>query len=91
MTTYALPTNPPIGTVLYFNGDFVWFNGVAWQPIVTGSIQLNTAVDEIDLEETVARADITALNADIDSLQQQIYQLEDTISTLKSRISYLEN
>lgn len=98
MTNYALPTDEPIGTVLYWNGDIVWYNGVAWQPIVTGSTKLNETAAEIVADEAVEKADVAALQAEIDAiaapdvaaLQAEVAALKAIINTMQDQIVVLQ-
>lgn len=80
MTTYTLPTSSAIGTTLYYNGDLVWWNGVAWIPVVTGSTQLNETTAEVLEEEATLITDESRISV----LEERVTFLEEEIDALKN-------
>lgn len=80
MTTYTLPASATIGTTLYFGGDLVWWNGVEWAPIVTGSTQLNETTAEVLAEEATLVTDESRISV----LEERVTFLEEEIDALKN-------
>jgi hypothetical protein len=82
MTTYTLPVTAEIGDVLYYDGDLVWYNGVAWAPVVIGATKLNDLAVEVTQDEGLLVNDAATIN----SLQAQIDDLSEEVEALKSAL-----
>jgi peptidoglycan hydrolase CwlO-like protein len=82
MTTYVLPANSEIGTTLYYNGDLVWWNGIQWIPVVTGSTKLNEVASEVIADEAILVSD----ESRISSLEDRVTFLETQVDALKEAI-----